>query len=140
MQVDAALAEGVVHGRGHLGVERGHHLGQGLDERDLQALVDEVLGDLDADEAAADDDGGLLTANGGDHGVGVLDVAQGEGALDAGDRWAHRARAGGEDHLVIRQFLGRPGGEVAHVDDLVLAVDARGLGGDAHVEAEAGGQ
>ena len=58
----------------------------------VQAAVHEVLGELEADEAAAEDDGRAGPSGGGDQGVGVLDVAQRQGALDAGDRRADRAR------------------------------------------------
>ena len=40
----------------HLGVERRHDLPAALQQRDLEAEADQVLGRLDADEAAADDD------------------------------------------------------------------------------------
>ena len=91
-QVDAVLADPVVHRRDHLRVERGHDLVGRLDEGHLEAEVHEVLGDLDPDEAAADDDRGAGADGRGHEGVGVLDVAQRQGALDAGDRRAH-ARA-----------------------------------------------
>lgn len=74
-QVDAGRAQRVMDDRGHLRVERRHDLVGGLDDGDAEAAVEEVLGDLEADEAAADDDRGLRARGGGDHGVGVLDVA-----------------------------------------------------------------
>jgi hypothetical protein len=42
---------------GHLGVERGEHLGRRLDDRGGDTALVQVLGDLDADEAAADHQG-----------------------------------------------------------------------------------
>ncbi len=47
-----------------LGVERRQHLVGHLDDGHLEAAVDEVLGHLEADEAAADDDGPLLGSHG----------------------------------------------------------------------------
>ena len=41
----------------HLGVERWHHLRQLLDDRDRKTAMEQVLGHLQADEAAADDHG-----------------------------------------------------------------------------------
>jgi hypothetical protein len=41
----------------HLGIERRHHLRQLLEHRDGEPAVSEVLGHLEADEAAAHDDG-----------------------------------------------------------------------------------
>jgi hypothetical protein len=117
--------------------------------------VDEVLGELHADEAPADDDGGgrlgglvveaagldaLRGRDGGHEDIGVLEVAQGEGALDAGDRGAHRAGAGGEDEGVVGDLLLDAGGEVAQGHAVGGRVDGHGLGPHAHVEPEPGPQ
>jgi len=136
-QRDAGGAEVVVDRPDHLGVEGGHHLSGGLDDGHGDAAVGEVLGELEADEAATDDRGGAGRADRRHERVGVLDVAQRQGALDAGDRWPDGPRTGGEEHVVVGQLGHGARGELAHDDDPAFAVDPDGLGPDAHVEAEA---
>ena len=136
-QVDAVGADAVVHRGDHLRVQGGHHLVGRLHEGDLHAEVHEVLGDLDPDEAAADDHGGAGAEGGGDQGIGVLDVTQRQGALDAGDRRAHRVGTGGQHQGVVGQLEQLVDDEVAHHEHPAVAVDAYGLGVHTHVEAEA---
>ena len=92
-----------------------------LHDRHGEAPAAQVLGQLEADEAAADDDRrrGLLRSRraAAMMRVHVLEVAQGERALDAGDGGPQRAGAGGEHQRVV-PLLGAPtGGPVAHGDE-----------------------
>src|SRR5699024_10877698 len=109
-----------LHDLHHLGVERGHDLRAGLDDGGRDSAVGEVLRDLEADEPATDDHGGLRgdvqgsgdgvgvidiaqRVEGSGDGVGVLDIAQRIGAVDARDRRYEGRRAGGEDEVVVAQ-------------------------------------
>ena len=76
-----------------------------LDDGDREAPVVQVLGELEPDEAPADDDrrlGPLRPSSRADDGVHVDEVAQGVGELDAGDGRPQRARAGGQHQGVVR--------------------------------------
>ena len=140
-----------MHRGDHLRVEGRHDLGGGLDQRDLHPLVDQVLGHLDTDEAATDHHrapalGALVVEAAGlgqrslhrlDQGVGVLDIAQRERALDAGDRGADGSGAGGEHQRRVGDLLRNPRGEIAQRDGLRLCVDRGRLGVYAHIQAEA---
>ena len=119
---------------GHLGVERAQQLGQHLDDRHVETRVDEVLGELEADEAAAGDDGAPGIPRRSDDGVHVGEVAQHEAALDAGDGDAHGARARAEDERVIGQGGLLPRAQVAHRHRAGVPVDGERLGAHAHVE------
>ena len=56
--VDSARGQVVGDRRGHLVVERAEQVLTALHERDRESALREVVGHLDADVAAADDDGG----------------------------------------------------------------------------------
>ncbi len=58
LELDPVLGEVIVQGLGHLRVERGHHLGHRLHDGHGDPSLHEVLGHLEPDEAATDDDGG----------------------------------------------------------------------------------
>ena len=137
-QVDTVLAQACVNLGDHLGVERGHDLVERLDEGDLDAAVAQVLGHLDADETAADHHGRPGVGRGRHHRVCVLDVAQAQCALDARDRRTHGNCPGREDERVVGKLRRLTRCEIAHRDDLALAVDGRCLGVDADVQPEAG--
>ena len=114
------------------------HLVGGLDDRDRDARVAEVLGRLEADEAGADhdaDDG--RAADGAEEVLGVLDGAQHLHPVEAGDRRPHRHRAGAQHELVERQLVLAAVGGGAHGHAVPGRVDADDLGADADVEAEA---
>src|SRR5699024_137594 len=68
-----------------------------------------------------------------------VDIAQRVGAVDARDRRYEGRRAGGEDEVVVAQFVGFALLRL-DVDGLGFAVDARGGGVDADVQVEAGAQ
>ena len=148
--LDAGLAQAGGNGGGHLGVERGQHVVGELDEGDGQAAAVEVLGGLHPDKAGPQDDGAAGRAavgpgggDGADQGIGVGDVAQGQGPLHAGDRREDGAGARRQDQGVVGQVLlggGAGGAGGAHADGAGGAVDGGGLGAHAHVEGEAGGQ
>ena len=114
----AVLDEVLLDEGGHLDVERGEQLVGELDDGDLDAAFDEVLGQFDPDEAAAHDHGGRLRAgedgiDSGSHLVDVTDVAQGECPLHAGDRGHERRGARREDEVVVVLEVLLSGGEVA---------------------------
>src|SRR5699024_5041374 len=134
-QVEPALAHQGVHGLDHLRVERGHDLRGGLDEGDLQAAVDELLGGLEADVAAADDHGGAGALDRGHDRVGVLDVPQDQGALDAGHGRADGDGPRGEDEDVVAPLLLPAGGEVPDAQHVPVPVDADDLVPHPDVEA-----
>ena len=134
------MAELRVDGFHHLGVERGDHLGGRFDERGGNPAVDEVLGHLDADEAAAHDDRCPRLVEGTDHRVGILDGAQRERPLDARDGRLDRTRARREDERVVREFLLGPGLLRSNDDDATVAIDADRLVEDADVDPEPRGQ
>ncbi len=121
-----------------LGVERRHDLGRGLHDRDVEALVHEVLGHLEADEPGADHHGGLRRRVhvGGEAG-GVLDGPQRADPVVPGDGRAHRRRTHREHELVVGHdaLLPRVGG--AHGDLVGLRVDGDHLGRHVDVEPEA---
>ena len=128
-----------LHQDGQLGVERGQHLGGGLDDGDVDALAHQVLGHLQADEAGPDDDGRL----GGDADVGgqaggVLDGAQRAGALIARDGRPHRGGAHAQHQLVVGQDLLLARQRRAGRDRVRRPVDGDDLVVDPHVEAEPG--
>lgn len=123
----------------HVGVERREDLGQPLDHRDAAAGGDECFGDLDADQAAADDDhiGGRALGQKGAYALGVLNAMEREDVAQvaARDGRRDRLRAGGEDEPVVRQLPLLAAREIAHSDLPALAVDGDGLGAalDIHV-------
>ncbi len=93
-EIHTMPADAAVDDLGQLGVEGCHHLGRRLDDRRGKPAVHEVLGHLEADEAAADDDRGPGLAGRLDQRVRVLDGAQRERPLDAGDRRPDRGGPG----------------------------------------------
>ena len=116
-------------------------MGAAMKDGDLQAALHQVLGNLKADEAAADDDCGfrlLLLDEVGD-GERVLDGAQREDALvvGAGNVGLDCLGAGGKDELVVALVVFLAGFEVLHVNFLGIAVDCRDLGLHANVDVEA---
>ena len=105
-----AAADAAVNDVGELGVERRHHLRQRLHDGGCDAAVDQVLGHFEADEAAPDHDGGPGAGDRSDHVVGVLDRAQRQGTLDAGDRRPDGACARREDEGVVGEDILGPAG------------------------------
>ncbi len=90
---------------GHLGVERGHHLRQLLDDRHSQPAVHEVLGHLETDEAPADDDRlaarSVREPRANPARVGDRADHEDAGQVDPRRVGANRRRAGGEDEDVV---------------------------------------
>ena len=122
----------------HLGVEGRQHLVGGLDDRDLDARMAEVLGRLEADEAGTDHDGRRRSGrHGAEEVLGVLDGAQHLDPVEAGDRRPHGHRAGAQHELVERQLVLAAVGRGAHRHAVPDGVDADDLGVDPDVEAEA---
>ena len=70
---------------------------------DLHAALHEAVGGLQAQQAAADDDGVLVGGGRVDHGLGVGDVAVRQHALQvlAGDGQDEGVGAGGEDQAIV---------------------------------------
>ena len=138
---DPGAPDAAVDGLHHLGVEGRHDLVRGLDDSRRHAAVDQVLGHLQADEPAADDDGRPRVPR------------RPRPWRPCPRRCAARARArcpgsggrtgrgaGREDQRVVAELLLEPGREVAHDDDAPVALDADRLVAHAHVEPEAGRQ
>ena len=126
----------------HLGVEERQHLGLQLDERDCQTAVAELLGDFEADKAAADHNRAACVGYGGRDPVGVFEIAQRKHAarLRTGHRRHDRASAWGEDELVIGLDVAASGGVVLHGHGLGCPVNRHHLLTCAHVDAEALGE
>ena len=120
----------------HFGVKRGHDLVGGFDKADGQAAVPQILGHLDADETAADDNRGTRGPGRRDEGVGVFDIAQGQRTLDPGNRRSHGASTRGQDERAIRQLRLDLGGQLTNPHDLARAVDSDDLVSDPHIEVE----
>ena len=125
----------------HLPVERGQNLIEHLDQRDVEAAMDEVLRRLQADEPAAHDDGPGL----GPHGLEPrVPVHSGEeqgaffdpladrprvghgphlenpGEIDARQRRTDRRRPGRQHELVVGLGRHLAGRDIAQVDGLLV--------------------
>jgi hypothetical protein len=108
-QIDAGGAHRVGHRLHHFRVDGGHDLRVALDQGDADFQVMQVFGDLQADEAAADDDrvahvvalDPLLDL------VAVRHRAQREdaGQVDAGNRRHDRLRAGRQHQVIVGDLL-----------------------------------
>jgi len=137
--VDPELAQRRGDRRRHVRVHRAHHLLVGLDQGDLHPPAQERLGHLHADVAAADHHRGLAAAA-----LGVLEqvdaVVEGldavdVGAVDAGQRRADRAGAGGDVQQVEPELQRAVPGVVAHLDLPGRQIDADGLVAHPDVDA-----
>ena len=92
----------------HLRIERRQHLGGGFHDGDREALGDEVLGHLQADEPGADHHRRLRRgAHIGGQDGGVLHRPQGPDPFVAGDRRAHRCGAHAQHQLVVADAQSR---------------------------------
>lgn len=135
------LAQVVVEQGRHVGIENRQDVVAALHHGHLEPALAEVLGHLEADEARAhhgDAPRPLALDEVGDA-VGVLDGAQREQALAvlAGQPRHDRARAGGEDELVVALDVLAAIIEPANGDGAGLGVDGDGLLAHAHVDVEA---
>ena len=140
-ELDAVLAQVVVEQGRHVGIENRQDVVAALHHGHLEPALAEVLGHLEADEARAhhgDAPRPLALDEVGDA-VGVLDGAQREQALAvlAGQPRHDRARAGGEDELVVALDVLAAIIEPANGDGAGLGVDGDGLLAHAHVDVEA---
>ena len=125
----------VLHVGGHVGVERAHDLRRGLDQRRGDVALDERLGHLEADVAAADDDDVLVVAAARQRraeALGGVDGADGLARLGAGDRRRDGLGPGGVDELVEGLGALVAGLAVEDREAARVEVDRRDLG--AHVE------
>ena len=141
----------------HFAVERGQHLIEHLDQRDVEAAMDEVLRRLEADEPAADHDGAGLGPHRLEPRVAVhareerrafLDpladrprVGHGPdledaGEVDAGQRRAHRGRSGRQHELVVGLGRHLAGRDIAQIDGLLFGRDRDRLAVRPHVDRE----
>ena len=132
----------------HLGVEEGGHvrvqrvqqLFGPLDQRHLQPQVPQVLRQLDGDEAAAGQHGGLgmVLLDKLPDLQGVLHGAEGEEPVQprAGQGRLGGTGAGGEEQLVVGLVKDRAGGQVFHGHGLFRRMDGRHLMADPHVHPE----
>ena len=136
--VDAVTAHGVAHHAAHVGVERAHHLGTGVDDGDRRRPTDERLGHLEADVAATDDDDVAALAARRSRGARRrrrasarrrpgrcrCPGASGGGRLRPG-RWQQVVEADPDRSIVLA---------VAHLDLAPVDVDRRRLVPKAHVD------
>ena len=123
---------------GELGIERRQHLRRRLDDRDVDALPDEVLGHLEPDEPGADHDG----SRGRDVDIGhetrrVFDGPERAAPLVAGDRRAHGGGAHAEHELVVADARLRARDRRSCGDRVCDAVDRDDLVVDPRIETEA---
>ncbi len=128
----------------HLRVHRAHELRAALDEGDVEAEMGQVLGHLEADEAAPDDHrtpgrDDRLEPRVGVEPRGIRNVAlepladrvdvrhrphrEHAGQVDAGHGWPDRRRPGGQDELVVRLDGDRAGPRVTQLDGPCRGVD-----------------
>ena len=139
-EAHALFAQLGVEEGGHLLIQRGQHLPGPLDDGHLQPLLPQVLRQLQADEAAPGQDGGLGAVAA--HKVvdlqGVLHRAQGEQLLQprAGQLRLGGEGAGGEEELVIGVLKDLACGQVAHCDGFPLRVDGLHLMAHLHLHPE----
>ena len=141
-QMDAVPPHLTVDESGHVRVEGVHQLPGPLDNSDLHPQLPQVLRQLQADEAAAGQDGGLgmmgidivLDAE------GVLHGAQGEQLLQphAGEPGLGRLGAGREDELVINFLKFVPGLQVLDGDSFSVRVESGDLMAHPHIHPETG--
>jgi len=135
--VHAVTPQLLLDKRGHVRVERGHHLRELLDERDRDPASHELLGHLQSDEAGTDDDGAAHRppVQPSPDRLGVPDGAHREDAvrLDARQRRHDGAGAGGEhEHVPVVGGL-LPRVEVHHPQ--LAALDRAHLVAGAHLDA-----
>ena len=127
VDVNAVLRERVEHRLGEALRQEGQQAGHHLKEMHLDAAVGQLLGHLDADEAAADDGRLLLRAalNDALEADAVLHGAQGVNALcvRARNTGHDGARARRDDELVIRALEDFAVVQIADGDGLRAAVD-----------------
>ena len=143
-QLDAVGLHLLMHHLGHLEVQGSQDLGHLLDQGDLQAPLDQVLGHFHADEATSNHHGparSALLEEVCDR-VGIRDIAQDEEVLGFGEPRNRRpdgAGSGREDQDVIALGVGLSGQGPADRDGPGLAVDPRHLAEVADVQIEAFG-
>ena len=93
-----------------LAIHQGRHQ---MDQRDRHAAALQPPGGFQAEQPAADHHGAALPGRGLDHGLHILNAAEGAdpGKIESGDRRGDRFRAGGEEKLVVSDRLPRAGDE-----------------------------
>ena len=91
LDVNAVRGQLVLDENGELRIERRKHLRRGLDDRDVDALHDEVLGHLEPDEPRTDHDRGCRrNVDVGEQPGCIFDRPKGANTVIAGDRGPHR--------------------------------------------------
>ncbi len=139
VELDRLVAHMGMDDRGHLLVERREDLRRAFDHGGEKAALVEVLGDFEADVAAADHHrpARLVLRERRHDAIEIGDVVQGEDALrvDAGNppRPDHLG-AGGQQQPIVRLVRLGPGFEIAQAHGLGGAVDRQRLGAGAHVD------
>ena len=141
VELDRLVAQVRVDDRRHLLVERRENVRRAFDHGGEEAALVEVLGDLEADVAAADHHRAARPglAERGHDAVEIGNVVQGEDALgvDAGDWRPHHFGAGREQQAIVGLVRLGAGFEIAQAHGLGDAVDRQRLGVRAHVDAVA---
>ena len=140
-QADAVPPHLAVDEGGHIRVEGVHQLAGPLDDGDIHPQLPQILRQLQADEAAAGQDGGL-----GVMGIdvvldteGVLYGAQGEQLLQphAGKPGLGGLGAGREDQLVVGLLKFRPGLQILDGDGFFVRMEGGDLMSHPHIHPEA---
>ena len=139
-QVHTLQTQMLVQGRGHLRIDRAHHLGFELHQRHREPAMHQDLRHLQADVSTANHNRGLEPArihHGLDR-VHVRQTAEGKDPLviGAGDRRADRLSAGAQNQSIIRLLVLCVFGLVVHDDGLGLAIDADDLAAGADIDVE----
>ncbi len=90
------------------------HLGQ-VDHGDIHAVVEQTVGRLETEQAAADDHGVFIVLRRGEHGVDIGDGAKTDHAfkLMTGDRQDEGQRTGGNEQAVVLRFAAIGGDHLA---------------------------
>ena len=136
--VDTVVDQTLLHDGGHLGIEGGQDLVGHLHEGDREPPADEVLGQLQADEPAAEHRGraGGSVGERLHDGVEIGDISQAEGAVEPGEGRAHRGSPGGEDQRVVGLLEHHVEVQIADGDHVSVPVDGFHLVAHTHLEAE----
>ena len=138
---DAVLVHLFFHDLRHVRIQGREHMRRRLDERDGKPARAKILRHLDADEAAAHDDGAPRLR------IPVRQTAQSLGirhtpkredarAFDARNRRAQGFCSGRQEKRVVRLFI-RLARRRPHLDAAILRIDPHDLASRAHVNGEA---
>ena len=138
---DAVLVHLFFHNLRHVRIKRREHMRRRLDERDGKPARTKILRHLDADEAAAHDDGTprrriLIRQTAQSFGIGHTPKRKDARAFDARNRRAQGLRTGRQEKRVVRLFI-RLARHRPHMDAAIFCIDPHDLASRAHVNGEA---